>query len=495
MNADTEEPEAKRETTTGEESPVESVLLALPTLSVELVKRVLAIAAVIIFLIPPLPLRAPAAETAAGDGVFLRRGKGSLALRDEWITLHLAGTPYEMGYQHGAMLGPQIRWLLAQVVYPSLLDAGIDGREYPRIARTFFTVAPADIRTELQGVADGAGVTLTDAAILNLWADLLLHVSDEALAAPVEQPFGLHIDRTLRSNTRIPREQDVRLQRGLPVQAPLAWSLGERSVSQPAGGMMLAVWGEGTVDNRLLLAGQLGSLPREPYPLLVERRPTRGLPVTGVTLPGWIGVAAGMNAEGMGAIAARSPSVDQDYAGVPPFILVRLGLERAETADQLLTEIVSRERTGGAQVLIGDGNSGQAIGVELSARQFRMQESENPWLLLSALPRDTDIQALAKPAASDEWLTYHEAILTRTAPWLRLNAGFIGRESVETLLTELGARNAATWSAVIGEPDSRRLWISQPAGDMPAPASGYVSFTVEDKTGTTESTRCDCPAR
>lgn len=474
-----DEQEAKLETQAGERSPVASLLLSLPMLSIELIKRMLAIAAVIILLVPPLPLRAPASETAPGDDTLLRHGAGRLTLQDEWVTLHLAGTPYEMGYQHGALLGPHIRWLLAQAVYPSLLDAGIDGREYPHIARTLVAAMPADVRAELQGVAHGAGVTLTDVAILNLWVDLVIGASGEALSAPAGRASGLRVDRTLLGDARAPREQDMRPQRGLPVHAPTAWMLGHRSASHPAGGMMLAVWDEGAADNRLLVAGQLGSLPREPYPLLVERRPARGLPVTGVTLPGWIGVAAGMNADGITAIAARAPSVDQSYAGVPPFISLRLGLERAETADQLLTEIVSRDRTGGAQVIIGDGSSGTAIGVELSARQFRIHETQNPWLLLSALPYDTDIQALAAPTASDAWLTQHEMILARTAPWLRLNAGFIGRESVEALLSELGANNAGAWSAVIAEPDSRRLWVSQPASDMPAPAAGFVPFTVE----------------
>lgn len=482
MDSHTEEQKAASEVQSGTDSPVASLLLSLPTLSIELIKRVLAIAAVIMLLMPPLPLRAPAPDAASADGVLLRNGDGSLALKDEWVTLHLAGGPYEMGYQHGALLGPQIRWLLSQAVYPSLLDAGIDGREYPRIARTLTTAVPADVRVEMQGIADGAGITVTDVAILNLWTDLILHVSDEVLATPVEQPAGLRLDRVLVSDARIPRSRDIRPQRGLPVQTPIPWSLGEQSASHPAGGMMLAVWGEGTVDNRLLVAGQLSALPRAPYPLLVERRPENGFPVTGVALPGWVGVAAGMNADGIVAIAARAPSVDQSYAGVPPFILVRLGLERAETADRMLNEIVSRQRTGGAQVLIGDGNSGTAIGVELSARQFRMQQPQNPWLLLSALPREPDIEVLAAPAASAPWEAYNETILTRVAPWLRLNAGFIGRDSVETLLTEVGAGNAGAWSAVIGVPDSQRMWVSQPAGDMPAPAAGFIPFAVDDRT-------------
>src|SRR3989338_5777981 len=73
--------------------------------------------------------------------------------------IHLSGSPYELGYQHGAILREDVRDSVRHV-----LDYFRRYLKVPLVrswlaARPF---VPPDYLEELKGLADGAGVTLRD---------------------------------------------------------------------------------------------------------------------------------------------------------------------------------------------------------------------------------------------------------------------------------------------------------------------------------------------
>ena len=103
--------------------------------------------------------------------------------------LHLKGTPYEMGYQQGALLRDDIRenvrYLFDVKAKEMKVEAG--GNQAPRpqagdlgIAATQKKYVPERFFEELRGVADGAGLDVQDVIVANYIPEMF-HCSGFAL--------------------------------------------------------------------------------------------------------------------------------------------------------------------------------------------------------------------------------------------------------------------------------------------------------------------------
>lgn len=112
-------------------------------------------------------------------------GKGWLERRAGNLVLHVAGTPHEMGYQHGVLLRPQIKQLIARLYAVGAAQALLD-RDNPALAKIkeayerCLPHIPKDILEELQGLADGAQVPLEQVRTVNMIPELF-HCSGFAL--------------------------------------------------------------------------------------------------------------------------------------------------------------------------------------------------------------------------------------------------------------------------------------------------------------------------
>ena len=119
-----------------------------------------------------IPPREPAPKSAA-VGALLKGS--SISSRDSWITVHLQGSPYKVGFQNG--------YLTAQSSdYAIQVDVGRRGGNARKMADTVarryvWPRVPLEYRTELRGIANGmhaAGYpndTLWDVVAANAWAD------------------------------------------------------------------------------------------------------------------------------------------------------------------------------------------------------------------------------------------------------------------------------------------------------------------------------------
>lgn len=89
----------------------------------------------------------------------------------------LSGTPYEIGYQHGSKAKDQVLnsietyktmfWERAHVEWE---DAKLNSRKYIPYIKEY----DADLLEEMQGVADGAGLTLEDILAINARSEVLM---------------------------------------------------------------------------------------------------------------------------------------------------------------------------------------------------------------------------------------------------------------------------------------------------------------------------------
>jgi hypothetical protein len=112
------------------------------------------------------------ALAAAGIHLWLRAGRGGtpastgagLRMMDGIAVLRLAGPPREKGQAHGVALADRIRSELEQVL-PS--EPGLRKVAVETCGARLLPFVPREMRAELEGLADGAGITPAEALYLN----------------------------------------------------------------------------------------------------------------------------------------------------------------------------------------------------------------------------------------------------------------------------------------------------------------------------------------
>lgn len=99
--------------------------------------------------------------------------KCGLVIDQEQKILHLSGTAYEMGYQHGKFLKKEIATNIARFITP------IKSYQAPAIAKHFLEAIPEIIphipqalMAEMQGIADASTQSFEDILLLNLFPEM-----------------------------------------------------------------------------------------------------------------------------------------------------------------------------------------------------------------------------------------------------------------------------------------------------------------------------------
>jgi hypothetical protein len=125
-------------------------------------------------------------------------GAGYRYPQEGWIVLHIEGTPYERGVQHGRLMAPDIEKYLRSYALTQSPSAPVEGWKLIRtlVATNFLRGFDREYLEEMKGIADGASAAgarfddraldMTDVAALNMWAELMS--LDDANAAT---PTGL----------------------------------------------------------------------------------------------------------------------------------------------------------------------------------------------------------------------------------------------------------------------------------------------------------------
>lgn len=135
---------------------------------------------------PGLPVEIRSACGDATQPVVLGvEGKGWLERRAGNLVLHIAGTPYEMGYQHGVLLRPQIQQLVARLYAVGAAQALLDPKQaaLARIQEAYkrcLPYIPKDILEELRGLAAGSSISLEQVTTTNMIPELF-HCSGFAM--------------------------------------------------------------------------------------------------------------------------------------------------------------------------------------------------------------------------------------------------------------------------------------------------------------------------
>lgn len=102
-----------------------------------------------------------------------KSGKGTLEVVEGQQVMHLHGTAYELGFQHGSLLKDQVAENVARFVDRLSSDRA------PPIVQNFIAVMPQVIEyipsaliQEMKGIADGAGIPYSKILLLNLFPEM-----------------------------------------------------------------------------------------------------------------------------------------------------------------------------------------------------------------------------------------------------------------------------------------------------------------------------------
>lgn len=255
------------------------------------------------------------ARAASEVKCLARCGEGWLEEIGGYPVLHLKGTPYEMGYQHGVLLKERVHSNMRGILsveegHPLVEVFGIQVKPTHAI-QTIITIqqpyVPAKYFEELQGLADGAEIDLQDVRIANFLPELF-HCSGFAISGAATQDGTLYHGRVL--------------------DYAIDWGLQDHAV-------------------------------------VIVSEPEGEIPFVNVTYAGFVGCVTGMNAEhvSIGEMGGRGLG---QWAGMPMALLVRESLQRGRTLDEVLTVFRETPRTCEYFYVVADGKTNTAVGMEAS---------------------------------------------------------------------------------------------------------------------------------
>lgn len=225
--------------------------------------------------------------------VVAREGKGALLESDGQKILLLQGTPYEIGYQHGSLLKDDVKVMVETVIKRCEEEkSGFLQRAWDATNKYI----PERYKEELKGLADGAGLSLKDVELANVFPELF-HCSGIAVFGKATKDGELLHGRIL----------DYTTDEGLQDHA-----------------VVMVVKPEGY--NAFINAG----------------------------FAGFIGSVTGMNQKGI-AIGEMGGGGDEQWSGVPMAFLVRMVLEQANTLSQGVDVFRKNPRTCEYYYVISDG--------------------------------------------------------------------------------------------------------------------------------------------
>jgi hypothetical protein len=361
---------------------------------------------------------APALSSRAETKTLARCGEGWLEEVDGYRVLHVKGTPYQMGYQQGALLKndihEQVRFLFDVKAKELKVDvAGVQLKPDPKvliaaIAESQRKFVPARFFEELQGVADGSGISREEIIVANFIPEMF-HCSGFALSGSATKDGTLYHGRILDYGCD--------------------WRLQEHAV-------------------------------------LTVAEPEGRIPFVNVTYAGFIGSVTGMNAQQV-SIGEMGGAGRGHWAGVPMAILVRMVLEEAKDLDEAIAVFRDHPRTCEYFYVIADGKTGQGVGMEASWNTFGVVKMGEAHSRLPHAVKDAVLLSAGKR---------YEELARR----VREGHGTFDAESARALMDRPVAMKSNLHS-VLFETKSTRLWVANASKDgLPAATQPYHEFRLTE---------------
>lgn len=345
-----------------------------------------------------------------------RAGAGWLESVDGYLVLHLKGTPYEMGVQHGKLLSNHVRenmkFLLETKADETVMEAGpvkvTPKSILPTIVQTQRPFVPEKYFEEMRGLADGAGVKVEDVQLSNFIPELF-HCSGFAVMNSATKDGTMYHGRVLDYGC------DLRLQE---------------------------------------------------HAVLIVQEPTGGIPFVNVSYAGFIGSVTGMNAEHVSIGEMGGKGLGQ-WQGTPMSLLVREVLETSHDLDAAVEVFRSHKRTCEYYYVIADGKTNRAFGIEAT-----------PEKLTTVSPGESHPR-LAKPVTDTVLLSAGERY-EELAKRVKEQYGKLDADSARHLMDRPVAMKSNLHDALFEPRSTRMWVANASPSGQPAAEQKYYAFQLSE---------------
>ena len=345
-----------------------------------------------------------------------RCGEGWLEEINGYPVLHLKGTPYEMGYQHGALLQESVAENMGRILN---IEGGQELVKFgpislkPRDAiKSIIAIQakfiPEKFTQEIAGLAAGSGLDPEEMKMANFIPELF-HCSGFAI-----------MDAATKDGT---------LYHGRVLDYAIDWGLQEHAV-------------------------------------IIVAEPNGSIPFVNVSYSGFVGSVTGMNAEHV-AIGEMGGSGLGHWQGVPMAFLVREGLEKGHTLNDVLSVFRDNPRTCEYYYVVSDAKTNEAVGMEAS------------WDKMQVIKSGVGHELLPKPVKDCSLLSAggrYDELVART----KAGHGTFTAETALSLMDRPVAMKSNLHN-VLFEPKSTRFWVANAGADKtPAADGNYYQFQLSE---------------
>lgn len=342
--------------------------------------------------------------------------------------LHVWGTPYEMGYQHGKLLAPQVRATIADVMK--------GGQNFlPKALRKSPFITRKDRESMINGLLDRA------------WALQAPHTPREDL----EEMAGL------AAGSGVPLAMIHRLH-AIP-------ELTETSCSA------LLCKDSATRDGhiyQLRILDYGGKFGLEQRPLITVYHPDKSHAYVNIGWIGFIGVISGINDQRVALSEmgfGRPPG--ETLAGIPMPFLLKNVLRHADTAEEGAAVVRAARRTNSFVYFLGDPRGGAVAMITSSQRCLTYHANERDVLQIDGrtLPQYRDVL----------YAGHHEE---RQGQIVSQMQGRFDVPAIQDMAREIAMKS--NLHTVIYDLTGGKIWVANRLGETRAADRPYLEFSLKE---------------
>ncbi|UCD83686.1 MAG: hypothetical protein JSU92_10350 [Deltaproteobacteria bacterium] len=364
-------------------------------------------------------------------------GKGSLEMREGIYVLHLKGTPYEMGYQHGSLMRDGI------AAVTDFIDTTFGPYiEYISEATPYIEKwLPESLKEEIQGIVDGSGGAIS--------YEMLVMFS-----------CPIHLLNII----------------------PIMCS-------------SFAAANEATSDGELVHGRNMDWLFMEfavEYPTVVIYEPEGDIiPFCSIGYPGIVGVLTGMNLEGITASIHWSDSTDENWDGKPIYPQLREIMENARSLTEAEAILTGTKRGCGANIILTDGEAKEGSVVEISANNYAVRGPVSSLVWVTNHYVSEEMKPLQDGDPSESSLNrysrmgslleehYGQIDVEKAIEIMRDHFDIDSQEYVPPETSSKTIANEETMHSIIFKPSIFNFWVAM--GEMPAAMNKFVGFNLMEE--------------
>ena len=317
--------------------------------------------------------------------------------------LHVEGSPYEMGFQHGFLLAEGVQYMTSVEYLCSLLmdfELGLTVNDIkdlilePMIDLFGWLIEPEVLGCFIDNTADFILETGKDSIMMPIIERNLQHVPEEYILemqgiadGATDAGYPTDVENVILMNMGV----DAALSIVYPLFAIVETIPG---LPKYLKGMIekfhscndFIVYGGATTDGRVLMGRdfQFSEFGFTENKLMIEQVPDEGYSFVACGAPGLVGLITGMNSRGIGIGGNMLTALDISvYFGMGEMLTMRNVIQYAGELSEAI-DLVNNSKRGIPWIYaIGDGIGPEIGGVvlEVSARNFfaRSSDYEQPW--------------------------------------------------------------------------------------------------------------------